>query len=153
MQEQQFSPHKSSLGGMDANTMALLCYLSSAIASFIPVVKHVSWLAPLIIFYIEKESFFVRFNAMQAFVLNLLGTIIGYIMTFLVVIMAVVAPVNPLGVVAGAGFIGLISLVVSIIILVFSIIAMVNANKYLLYKVPVVGKITDKFVEMFSRKI
>ncbi|HHT96966.1 MAG TPA: DUF4870 domain-containing protein [Clostridiales bacterium] len=152
MQEQKFDPHKSSLGGMDANTMALLCYLATAIISFIPVVKNVSWLAPLLIFFLEKESFFVRFHAMQAFALNLIGSIVGLIMLFVLTAMAVTATVNPLGVLAGAGIVGFIGLAISIIILVFSIMAMVNANKYILYKIPVVGKLSDKLIAMFSSK-
>ncbi len=34
-----YQPHRSSLGGLDANIMALLCYLVTFVGGLIPVVK------------------------------------------------------------------------------------------------------------------
>ena len=70
-------PHKSTIGGMDANLLALIAYIASAAVGFIPLLRYLAWLAPLVIFFMEKESGFVKFHAMQSFVLNLIGAAFG----------------------------------------------------------------------------
>ncbi len=48
---------------------------------FIPVVKYVAWLAPLIIYLVEKNSQFVKFHAMQAFLLNIIGAVLSFLVS------------------------------------------------------------------------
>ena len=69
------NPHRSSLG-MDAHVMALLCYLAAFVLAWIPYIQYVAPLAPLIIFFIEKESPFVKFHAIQAFILVLINWVL-----------------------------------------------------------------------------
>lgn len=76
-----YQPHRSSLGGLDANIMALLCYLVTFVGGLIPVVKYVAWLLPLVIVFLEKESGLVKFHAMQAFVLNLISFVVTVLIT------------------------------------------------------------------------
>ncbi len=47
------NPHRSSLG-MDANVMALLCYIGAFVLSWIPVIQWVAPAAPLVIFFINR---------------------------------------------------------------------------------------------------
>ena len=81
-----YQPHRSSLGGLDANIMALLCYLVTFVGGLIPVVKYVAWLLPLVIVFLEKESGLVKFHAMQAFVLNLISFVVTVLITILTVV-------------------------------------------------------------------
>lgn len=144
------NPHRSSLG-MDANTMALLCYLAAFILAWIPVIQYVAWAAPLVIFFIEKESPFVKFHAMQAFILQAVNFV------FLVIFGIIIAVVNAayyasgnylmnFGAAAGAAIIFTVILgIVGIILTIFAIIAMVKAQGYFEYKIPVVGNLAEKF--------
>ncbi|HYE82509.1 MAG TPA: hypothetical protein VEG39_10150 [Clostridia bacterium] len=84
MNVKKIVPHKSAIGGMDANVLALIAYIASAALGFIPLLRYFAWLAPLAIFFMEKESGFVKFNAMQSFVLNLIGAALGFVVSVLI---------------------------------------------------------------------
>ena len=46
-------PHKSSIGNLDANVMALLAYLATGILMYIPYIKYVAWLA--LVFFLKTK--------------------------------------------------------------------------------------------------
>ena len=69
-------PHKSSLG-MDANLLAMLAYLVTGVLAWIPGVIYFIWLAPLIVFFFEKNSQFVRFHCMQSVLLFAVNTVLA----------------------------------------------------------------------------
>lgn len=136
------NPHRSSLG-MDANVMALICYLAAFVLAWIPIVQYVAWAAPLVIFFIEKESPFVKFHAIQALILEAISWV------FTVIFGIIIAAswrsyVYGYGL-AGVGILGVLGTIISIIITVFAIIAMVKAYGYFEYKIPVVGNLAEKF--------
>lgn len=148
-----YQPHKSSLGGLDANIMALLCYLATGIIAWIPYVQYVAWLAPLIIYFVEKESPLVRFHAMQAFVIQAVvqavNIVLSILMTILIPFWAADAVSFMFGL--GGGIFSIIILLIKLIIfafeivaLVFEIIAIIKAYKYIAYPIPVIGGIAEK---------
>jgi uncharacterized membrane protein len=151
-------PHKSSIGNLDANIMALIAYVGAAVVSWIPGLRYVAWLVPLVIFFLEKNSGFVKFHAMQAFILNLLGQIIVFIVS--VVIGGIVAAsyrniitgYNPVAALGALGVISAVVIIVSLIITIFAAIAIYNAYMYKDYHIPVVGKLADKFSGKMSGK-
>ncbi|NLK89580.1 MAG: DUF4870 domain-containing protein [Clostridiaceae bacterium] len=144
-------PHKSSIGNLDANVMALLAYLATGILMYIPYIKYVAWLAPLVLFFLEKQSGFVRFHAMQAFILNavnfLLTALIGGIIIASITAAAQRAQTwEDVGAtLAGVGIINTIVIIISLVITIFAIVALVKAYKYQLYKMPLIGKLAAKF--------
>lgn len=138
-------PHKSSLGNLDANVMALLAYLASAILGWIPGISYVAWLAPLVLFFLEKQSSFVKFHAMQAFLIGLVGMLLGLIVSLIVGLMFVANPWATIGIAGTLGFI------VSLAILVFEIIALVKAYKYEEYKLPLLGNLAASLTEKFGK--
>ncbi len=143
------NPHKSSLG-MDANVMALICYIAAFVLSWIPYVKYVAWVAPLIVFFIEKESPFVKFHAMQAFLLEAVVWIFQVI--FGIIIAAAWASYasswyyGSLG--ASLGIVSILSIllvIIGIVVTIFAIIALIKAYGYFEYKIPGVGNLAMKF--------
>jgi|WetSurMetagenome_2_1015567.scaffolds.fasta_scaffold711495_1 uncharacterized membrane protein len=151
-------PHKSSIGNMDANILALIAYVGAAVISWIPGLRYVAWLVPLVIFFLEKNSGFVKFHAMQAFLLNLVGQILVFIIS--VVVGGIVAAsyrniLTGYSAVAALGALGVISaivIIISIIITIFAAIALYNAYMYKDYHIPFVGKLADKFAGKLSSK-
>ncbi len=138
------NPHRSSLG-MDANTLALLCYIVAFVLSWIPVIKWVAWAAPLVIFFIEKESPFVKFHAMQAFLLEAVLWVFQIIFSIIIAATAAAAYYGGIytgriygGIFAGGIFAVILGLI-SIAFFVFAIIALVKAGQYYEYKIPLVG--------------
>lgn len=155
MVNKTYECHKSSIGSMDANVMALLAYIVSVVIGWIPGLRYFAWLAPLVIYFIEKDSAFVKFHAMQAFMLEVLGGVITFILTVIIGGIVGAAMYNPYNAYAAVGITGIVALlagIISIIITIFAIIAMVNAYRYKEYCIPIVGNITSKIVNKSEKK-
>lgn len=147
-------PHKSSKGNLDANIMVLIAYLAAGVLSFLPLIKYVAWLAPLLIYLTEKQSRFIRFHALQAFFLNAINFIIsvlaGGILTagFTAALVKAAATGDQVALVsAGASIliVGAITLTVSLVIQIFALIAMINGYQYKLFKIPLIGNLADQY--------
>ncbi len=150
MKNELYPPHKSSLGNLDANVLALLAYLAAVVVGWIPVLRYGAWLAPLVLFFVEKNSKFVRFHAMQAFVLQVISSAIAFLVSVVFggVIRAVVDNIYSLAIITGLT--GLVVTLVSIAISVFAILAMVGAYNYKETHIPVVGGIAENLVKRFG---
>ena len=163
-----YPPHKSSFGNLDANVLALLTYLSASIASFIPGLKYVAWLAPGLIYILEKSSKLVKSHAAQALTINILGSLFNIILKIVGSIITVIVrkATKPTDIYDLWDFYGnksyqaaatvgtiffLLSLAVSIVILVFEILAMVNAYKYSEYKIPLIGSLSEKLTPLLDK--
>jgi uncharacterized membrane protein len=150
MSAEIYGPHKSSIGGMDANVMALIAYIGASVLSWIPGVKYVAWLFPLFLFFFEKNSVFVKFHAMQAFLLNAIGAVLAFLVSVVIggIVLASINASTSLNsytaALGAAGVIGFFATIIGLIILVFSIIALVSAYQYKLYKAPVLGNFAEK---------
>ncbi|ATW25048.1 DUF4870 domain-containing protein [Candidatus Formimonas warabiya] len=137
-------PHRSSLG-MDANVAVLVVYLTGVVLAFIPGIRYIAWLAPLGFFFVEKQSIFVRFHAMQAFMLSAVGIVFGLVAGIITVVgVTSVAAVSPVGGRGALGILEVLGMVVAIILLVFALIAMVKGYRYKKYKIPFVGGWAEK---------
>lgn len=147
MINQVYEPHKSSIGGMDANIMAILTYIASLVVSWIPVIRYFAWLVPLVFFVMEKQSNFVKFHAMQSFVLNAVCAILTFLISVIIggivsaSVFNVYAAYSALGLI---GLIGFLTMAVCLVITIFAIIAMVKAYRYEEYHIPFAGRIAGK---------
>lgn len=149
MNNRIYEPHKSTIANLDANLVALLVYIISAVAGFIPVVKYVAWLAPLVVFFIEKNSRLVKFHSMQAFLINVVSSIISIIIAIIsaaVAAAALVSGADPYGAVLGAGLSAVIGMVLQIGLVVVAVLAMISAWRYEEKSMPIVGALTLKII-------
>lgn len=154
MKNELFDPHKSSIGELDANLVALLAYLVATVVGWIPIIRYVAWLAPLILFYMEKQSGLVKFHAMQAFVLNVLYAVLAFVVSVVIAgilgVGSISAP-TAIAAVGVAGILGLISLVISIALLIITIIAMMGAYNYKETHIPIIGEIAEKLTHSLGK--
>lgn len=145
MENKIFEPHKSSIGNLDANVITIIAYLGSTILGFIPGIRYVAFLVPIIIFVIEKESKFVKFHSMQAILLSAVGVVLSIILAIIISI-ATAAIIHS----GGYGALGVLSIlslliwIIAIALFVFSIIAAVKSYKYEIYKLPLIGNWAEK---------
>lgn len=142
--------HKSSIGEMDANIMAVITYIGGGVLGFIPGLYYFSWVVPLVIYILEKKSKFVKKNALQSLSLQIVSSVILFILYFIVGgIIKRSYSGNPLsylsGVYTGLAFISTLAMIVSVIFAVVVIIAMIKAYNYQEYTIPLIGKITKVF--------
>lgn len=155
MKNEIYSAHKSSIGGLNANIMALLCYIASVILAWIPVVRYVAWLVPLILFFMEKQSKLVRFHAMQSFVLHVVSAVLSLLVS---VVLGGILGVGSLSAAtyyaaAGlAGIVGLLTSAISLVILVCAVIAMIGAYKYKETHIPIIGGMAEKLALRMGQK-
>lgn len=141
----KYNVHKSSIGNFDANWIALSVYLLPIIIGWlIPGVNFLVWLFPIVIFFVEKSSDFVRFHSAQAFLIHLLSGIISVI--FAIFGFVGVATSFVLGNILALGIGGIIALIGSLLALalfIFKIIAMVRAYQFEAYEIPLIGLIAN----------
>ena len=150
MKNEIYNPHKSSMGNLNANVMALLCYIASVVVSLIPVVRYVAWLAPLALFLMEKQSKFVKFHAMQSFLLHIVSAVLGFLVSVVLGGILGVSAMSAATYYVATGLAGIISLLtsaISLVILVFAIIAMVGAYQYKETHIPVIGDIAQRIAQ------
>lgn len=112
MNQNNFNGQGRSSLGLDENIAGLLCYLAG-------------WITGLIFFFLEKESRFVKFHAMQSILTSLSFTVATVFLNFIPIIRL---------------FSGLLGLAQFIIM----IICMVKAYNKEWFKLPVVGDIAEQ---------
>lgn len=147
MKNEIYESHKASLLGADANLIAMLSYLAATIVGWIPVIKYVSFFAPLIVYFIERDSLFVKFHSMQAFMLNVISSLLTII--YSIIMGASVAGMGiSLGTASistgftsiGVAFVSSFAVMaISIALLIFNLLAMIGAYRYKEYHIPIIG--------------
>ncbi|MBU3090019.1 DUF4870 domain-containing protein [Clostridium gasigenes] len=144
--ENKFEPHKSSLG-LDANIVVLIAYLGGIIVSFIPGISFLAFAVPVIIYFVEKDSKFVKFHAMQGVLLTVVGVIFSIIISILVgIFVGLVLFSSAVGAVSVLSITSIFALIVPVIMFIFMIIATVKGWNYECYEMPVIGKLASKIV-------
>ena len=141
-----YEPHKSSIGNIDANVMALIAYGAAIIVIFIPGIKIVAWLAPIVIYILEKESSFVKFHAMQAFLINIVGIIFNTIILMIIggSIGLMFFRTFSYGALGTIILSAIITGIVAIVITIFEVISMVKCYQYKEYEIPLIGRLSRK---------
>lgn len=141
-----YEPHKSSIGNIDANVMALIAYGAAIVVIFIPGIKIIAWLAPIVIYILEKGSSFVKFHAMQAFLINIVGIIFSSIIFMIIGGSIGLMFFRPLvyGALGTILLSAIITGIVAIVITIFEIISMVKCYEYKEYEIPLIGLMARK---------
>lgn len=143
MKNEIYGSHKSSIFGVDANIVALLTYFATMIIDWIPVISYISFFAPLIIYILERNSTFVKFHAMQAFLLKALVKVVTIIFGVIAGISGVSIALGGIGTgVTAVGFafiFGVMLFILGIVVWVFTIIAAIQAAQYKEYHIPIIG--------------
>jgi uncharacterized membrane protein len=119
--------------GLDENIAALLSYVFG-------------WVSGLIFFLIEKDSRLVRFHAMQSILLNAAALVVGVVLWFAWMIIALIfSQISDV-------LAGLVSFVLGLLILVFYIglliavvFCLIKAYQKQYFKLPVLGNFAEKF--------
>jgi uncharacterized membrane protein len=119
--------------GLEENVAALLSYV-------------LGWISGLVFLLIEKDSRLVRFHAVQALILGVIGLVLSFASWPIWIVIAIIAAFLPdiLGMLV-MGIAGLIMLVVFLAIFVGWIVGMVKAYQSQYFKLPVIGNFAEKY--------
>ena len=141
-------PHKSSLG-MNANVATLIIFAAVLLLSWIPILRWLAWAAPLVIYIMEKESKFVKFQAAQALVLGIASAACFFVLQIFTWILV---PKNIYSVLMGGGWgaLALLGTITTIIALAFTAIEIyliVTAYGWKQVELPIAGPLANRLRE------
>jgi uncharacterized membrane protein len=119
--------------GLEENIAAVLCY-------------PLGWITGLIFLLMEKDSRLVRFHAVQALILGIIGLVLSFGSWLIWLVVLIIASLLPdvVGMLF-MGVAGLLMFVIFMAILVGWILGMVKAYQGQFFKLPVIGNFAEKF--------
>lgn len=138
MNGQIYQDHKSSIGNLQANIVALLAYVGPVVLAWIPYVSYVAWALPLVFFLLEKNSYYVKFHSMQALLIQAVRSAISIL--FAILTAAAMASFSLIGL----SVLGILGVIVGILFTVVLVFGAVSAYKYEAKKLPLVGNLAEK---------
>lgn len=154
MKTKPFEPHKSSIGETSANLVAVGAYVLLFISGYIPIIKFVPFLLPLVIFFVEKDSYLVKFSALQAALINVILGVLNIILIVISLASAAAAfATGSAAGLAGAGLVGLLSIIINLAAFVFMVIGVVNAYGFKAFYFPLVANLTEKLMGSFGKDV
>jgi len=153
----KIDPHKSSLG-MDANVAALMIFIAMAVVSWIPYLGWIAWGVPLVFFFTEKDSKFVKLVAVQAFLIGVIRAAFAILFQILVWILTPRDIYSTIRYLTGRGwgvwsFVSALSVIVAIAISIALIYLAYSAWMYKQVEIPFIGSITPKATDFFNNII
>lgn len=141
----QSGRHFSSIGNLEAKNIVLIAYGVPILFHFIFGFKFISWLIPLCLYFLEKDSNFVKFHAMQSFLLNVLTAIVTLIANLLTGTVRAVFSFSLLKLIAFGinGILGLVFWIIGLILLIAGLLALYQGYHYKFYKLPLIGEMAS----------
>ena len=148
MKTTKIEPHKSSLG-FDANIASIVIYIAMAVVSWIWLFSWVAWAVPLVFFFLEKESKFVKFQAVQALVIGVIRAGLAIVFQIFIWILTPSGYYGAAWYLTGRGWgawalLGTLSTIIAIAISLVVLYLIYKAYKYEQVELPVIGKIAAK---------
>jgi len=142
------NPHRSSLG-MDANVAVLVAFLATIILSWISFLGWIAWAVPLVFFFLEKESRFVKHQMIQ---LLCLAAVRAVVLIVVQILIWIVAPASFAGGVfaflsGGLGLLALlwlISTLVGLALMAIEIYVVVMAYTWKQVELPILWPIVER---------
>jgi uncharacterized membrane protein len=151
-----YEPHKSSIGGMDANVCILIPLIIAMLMNTGDGSCWLAWLVPLIFLLIEKDSAMVKSLTIQVVVLCIIATII-YIILDIITAIANPIPYLGWGLLVGVGnpvaywIIGAIKWAVKIVVDLLILKVIMSGYKWQEYTIPFIGGFVAKFSSMVNK--
>ena len=151
MKKTVIQPHKSSFG-MDANIAALVIFIGMAVVSWIPYLGWVAWGVPLVFFFMEKNSSFVKFQAVTALLIGVVRAALSIVLQIFIWILTPRNVYSALNLALGRGWgawvlLGTISTIIGVIITIIIVYMVVMAYGYKQVELPIIGPIAARASE------
>ena len=148
MKTTRIEPHKSSLG-MEANVASLVIFIAMAVVSWIPYIGWVAWAVPLVFFFKEKSSKFVKFQAVTALIVGIIRAAFSLVLQIFIWILIPKNLYSAAMYLNGRGWgawalLGTISTIIGVAITVLIIYLIIMAYGYKQVELPIIGPIAAK---------
>ena len=154
MKTTKIKPHKSSLG-MDANVASLVIFAAMIALSWVPYIGWFAWIVPLFFFFREKNSKFVKFQAVNALIIGAVRAALVVVLQIFVWILTPKDLVGALNFAAGGGWgaialLGTISVIISLLITILTVYLIIMAYNYKQVELPVIGPIAKQISDKLN---
>ena len=151
MKKTDILPHKSSLG-MNANMASLVIFVAMIVVSWIPYLKWIAWGVPLAVFFMEKSSRFVKFQAVTALILGIIGAALSLILQIFIWILTPKTIYGAMSLVLGKGwgawvFLGTISTIIAVLFTIIEVYMIWKAYTYKQVELPIIGPVARRASE------
>ena len=139
-----YDPHRSTIFDLDANLVAGFCYL----ITLLPL-GWLSLVGLIVVFFVEKQSDFVKFHAAQSFSISCLLFIFSRVVLLIFSFASITTPFAVLDFISMLTFgslgsvFGLLFILVSLIIFCLRVYLMVQAFRYRESFIPLFGHFAD----------
>jgi uncharacterized membrane protein len=127
---------KSALG-LDANVVALLCYLAN--------ICGLGLILSIITVVTDKTNKLARFHAFQSILLSVFGVVLAIVLNVLIFAGALID--SQIGLPLITGVTALVAMVIGLALLVGIIMAAMKGFQGQIFKLPIIGNLADKFSE------
>lgn len=146
--------HRSSLG-TDANIMVVIAFVATIVLGWIPWIGWIAWAVPLVIFFLEKDSLFVKRQMVQLLCLAAVRAavvIVVQILLWILVPATIAGSIFSLvsGGVVIAALLTLVSAIIGLAITVVEVIVVVNAYGWKQLELPVLWPLVEKFTSKLN---
>ena len=148
MKRARIEPHKSSLG-FEANIASIIIFIAMAVVSWIPYLGWVAWAVPLVFFFLEKESAFVKFQAVTALIIGVIRAVLAIVLQIFIWILTPRNLYSAAMYLTGRGWgawmlLSTISIIIGIAISLVILYLIFKAYKYERVELPIIGSIAAK---------
>jgi len=140
---------------MDANIASIIIFIAMAVVSWIPYLGWVAWAVPLVFFYLEKNSGFVKFQAVTALIIGIIWAAISIVLQIFTWILIPRDIYSAVSYLSGRGWgpwmlLGAISTIVGLAATALSVFLIYSAWGYKQVELPVIGPIAAKVSEKLN---
>lgn len=83
--DKKYIEHKSSIFNINSLHLSILIYVIPIVINFFPTVNYMGWIFPILIFYNEKSSPFIKFHSLNSLIIELFRVCVGLLLVILAV--------------------------------------------------------------------
>jgi len=151
----KIDPHKSSLG-MDANVAALMVFVAMTVVSWMSYLSWIVWCVPVVFFFLEKESAFVKVVAVQAFIIGVISAAFSILFRIIIWILTPKDIYSAMRYLTGRSWgiwslFSTISVIISIAISIALVYLAYSAWMYKQVEMPVVSSFEPKATDFLTK--
>lgn len=136
-----------SLFNLNGNIIIFIIYFSATILNFILGLRILSWITPLLIFFLENNSKYVKFHALQALFLEII--LILFFFFFGIIATTIMSSFNfstSANVLVNTLLSSIITILNPIISLICSAVVVYKSWGYTYFKLPFLGNYVTKLI-------
>jgi uncharacterized membrane protein len=140
---------------MDANTLSMIILIVTGVLMWTPNIVYVAWVVPLVFFFMEKESKFVKLQACTALVFGVISAALEIVFRIIIWMLTPRTTAQVINYISRGGW-GLYTLfswllaILGVALTLLLVYIIMSAYNYKQVELPIIGPIAAKASEKLS---